>query len=189
MTDIRLLWCDLETTGLDPNDDFILEIAATVSMRSKPLTLLVNPIAHVLTCRKRMMDIHPKVREMHTANGLFDETVYSTTQVHEVEEELLRIVPEPDESEYDTRTVVAGSSAHFDLGFLRRHMPRLAKRLSHRVYDVSMVKMLCVGLGMPRLERKDAHRAVSDLRQSLSHLRACFKWLNENRPEWPLDFE
>jgi hypothetical protein len=78
--------------------------------------------------------------------------------------------------------VLAGDSVHFDLGFVRYHMPTLAKRLSHRVYDVSAIKLFCRSLGMPKIERKEdpVHRAAGDVLRSIEHAKYCADWLARN---------
>jgi len=66
---------------------------------------------------------------------------------------------------------------HFDHGFLRVHMPKLAARFSHRHYDVSAVKLFCQSLGMPKPPKAEAHRAAADVRESIEHAKACADWL------------
>ena len=77
----------------------------------------------------------------------------------------------------DERVMLAGNSVHFDLGFLRRHLPQIARKLSYRVFDVSAVSAYCRSLGMPRLPKNEAHRAEVDVDSSIGQALACERWL------------
>jgi oligoribonuclease (3'-5' exoribonuclease) len=74
-------------------------------------------------------------------------------------------------------SALAGSSVHFDHGFIKHWWPQLASRFSHRHYDVSAVKLFCESLGMPRLPKAEAHRAREDILESIAHARECVRWL------------
>ena len=76
-------------------------------------------------------------------------------------------------------TTLAGSTVHFDLGFFRVHMPRLAASVYSRTYDVSAVKLFCRSMGMGRLVPGEAHRATEDLLESVAHVLECVKWLGQ----------
>jgi oligoribonuclease len=170
---VRLLWLDLETTGLDPNKDQILEVAVILADLADPFThkwkeeWVVNPPHPILA--------DEFVRNMHTKNGLFEACKNSFFSIKSVEGELLRRVHV--EADRENRTVLAGSTVHFDLGFLRVWMPELASRLSHRCYDVSAVKLFCQSLGMPKPPKVEAHRAMADVVESIDHGQKCAEWL------------
>jgi oligoribonuclease len=191
---VKLLWLDLETTGLDPARGKILEVAAAVADLSAPFDL--GPMYwRVLPLgtweHAPLMDDY--VRSMHTKSGLLGEceraggsTVALAEAAHPrraalAECDLLAMLPEPGSYEREDTPTLAGSSVHFDHGWLRVHMPTLAARLSHRHYDVSAVKLFCQSLGMPKLPRAEAHRAQADVRESVAHAQVCAKWLLANR--------
>ena len=203
---IKLLWFDLESTGLDPRRDDMLEVAWAVADLDNPFELHAHCAPHG-GLRSRLIAFRwapacwpEKVREMHTKSGLLaelmdagDDSHAELSYLHEVEQEILAVVPE--EAEYEERTIIAGASVGpFDLQFLRNVMPTLAGRLGHRAYDVSAIKLFCRSLGMPKLPRADAHRAAADVLESIEHARLCVEWLREthvrdpNRifPETPL---
>jgi oligoribonuclease len=200
--DMRLLWLDLETSGLEPDRCAILEIAVGLADLRSPFDLstidrfvLRFTGEHTLSalCKLRLthqFDAHeepdsrpcpvcafdPVARAMHEKSGLLAECAISTTTVGEVEEFLLTLVDgEPGRG--DDKPTLAGSSVHFDRGFLRAQLPRFAARLSHRHYDVSAVKLFCESLGMPRIPKAEAHRAVDDIQESIAHARRCVRWL------------
>lgn len=178
---MKLLWCDIETSGLNPRENKILEIATQLTdlypnpfgeARPDPSTIYEA----VIRCQNTEI-FSPFILDMHTKNGLLVECAKSEVDLLRAESRLLEIVPEVVDK--DERTVLAGASVHFDLGFLRAHMPTLAARLSHRVYDVSAVKLFCRSLGMspfPKVEDLP-HRAMVDLKESMNHAWTCMRWL------------
>jgi len=172
---MKLYYLDLETTGLSPERDVLLELAIAEADLERPFD--IGPVQSWVFqfADAANVAIDPFVRTMHTRNGLLAECAQSSTTVRAVEEHLLTLVPEVTDRE-DTPTL-AGSSVHFDHGFLRVHMPRLAARFSHRHYDVSAVKLFCRSLGMPKPPKAEAHRAAADVLESFAHAVVCAEWL------------
>jgi oligoribonuclease len=186
---MRLLWCDIETTGLDPLKTHVLEIAVSEADLLDPFN--VKPLYHSIVFFPRRSGakhqpdrdelwaaIDPFVVAMHTKNGLFDECVRMGKFLSTVENELLELVPMVDDKE--ERPVLAGSSIHFDHAYINVHMPLLAKRLSHRHYDISALKLFCQSMGMSKFLKGNAHRAKDDILESVAHGAACTQWLKEN---------
>lgn len=182
-----LLWVDLETTGLEPREHTILEVHMARASLEHPFetTELFNGVIHFdLDAAKFVIDgdpvpyrslIHPTVIEMHEKNGLWAACKEAKTSLVEVEDLLCELVPEVENRE--DKPVLAGNSVHFDLSFLRAHMPKFAKRLSHRVYDVSAVSLFARSLGMPKLPKDEAHRAKADVLASIRQASACANYL------------
>lgn len=178
---MKLFWLDFESTGLDPHKDKPLEIAVSVAdfydpFNATPVYQAVMPLAPWLPS-----DLRPVVQEMHTKSGLLiDCASWQAKQVDQVEDELLRIVPV---CPRDVMPVLGGSSIRFDWHFMQVHMPRLAARFEFRendvrTYDVSELKRFCQSWGMPKLEKKiEAHRAASDILESIDHGKQCLEWL------------
>lgn len=190
---MKLYWLNLETEGLDPEKDAVLEIAVSVADLENPFD--AAPIYHAVIDRHRDYSRLPeRVLQMHTRSGLLEECAGQAARKRrfaggpwEVEEELLAIVSQVEDPE--ERPVLAGSSVHFDAAFLRADFPALHARFSHRHYDVSAVKLFCRSLGMLKLPKAEAHRAREDVLESIAHARECARWL-ANAPNamrwWPM---
>jgi oligoribonuclease len=120
----------------------------------------------------------PEARAMHERTGLLSECKASKTTMGEVEDYLLTLAHgEPDHG--DDKPTLAGSTCHFDRGFLRAHAPRFSAKLSHHHYDVSAVKLFCESFGMPRIAKANAHSAVEDVEESVRHAVMCAEWLRK----------
>jgi oligoribonuclease len=186
---MKILWWDCETTGLDPRKDDVLEVAWAVADLYRPFgfeTILTSELVNYRWCSWAWP---VTVQDMHKKSGLLkalhaDEA--DLKYLPEVENGILHALgmlhggeladPLPTEE----RPVLGGASVGtFDLQFIRNVMPRLGARLSHRVYDVSAVKLFCRSLGMPKLPKGEAHRAAADVLEAVDHARRCATWLTE----------
>lgn len=170
----KLLWLDLETTGLVAGACVILEAAWAFAEFHNPFQLITDVRKMVL----HLPESYPLstfIQEMHTNSGLLAECYVSDKSATDLEEALLADIPEIADKE--ERWIIAGSTIHFDLGFLRVHCPQAAKRLSHRCYDVSAMKLLGESLGMAKFPKAEAHRSEADIYESIAHGSMVANWL------------
>lgn len=185
-----LLWIDLETTGLDPAKDAILEVALVVT--DNELDEASMPCGE---CSEHVTEpavfssvigfdrgahpnaIDPYVLKMHTKNDLWQACESAAGDddyaLASVEEKLLALARRFCEAK---TTPICGSTIAFDRAFLKVHMPRIEAHFSHRNLDVSVLGELAsrwapeVWAKRPR-PGADAHRALADVRGSIELLK------------------
>jgi oligoribonuclease len=179
----KMVWVDLETTGLDPNNDSILEIAVLVTQGTNFDE--VYGTSYVLPLPVRTINsFHPAVLEMHGRTGLFVECANSSTQLARVELQIIAGLRSA--MDYvDSFGPICGSSPHFDRRFLEVHMPGLAKFFSYRTFDVSTLRQAYVNLiqmggEAPAVDPDNTqHRAMADIRRSVQRAREITKYLRD----------
>lgn len=167
----RLVWVDLEMTGLDPARHVIVEIASLVTDAN--LNILgsgVDLVIHATEAELGEMDDY--VRNMHTSNGLIDDIRSSTLSLKDAEDAVLALIAEHCDPEHPAP--LAGNSIATDRTFIRAFMPRLDAALHYRMVDVSSVKELArrwyprVYFSQP--DKGMSHRALADIVESIREL-------------------
>ena len=167
----RLVWIDLEMTGLDPAQHVIVEVAAIVTDGNlQPLGEGADVIIHATEEELARMDDF--VTKMHTDNGLLGEIRDSAVTIAEAEDAVLKLIEEHCDPEHPAP--LAGNSIATDRAFIRAYMPRLDAALHYRMIDVSTVKELS-RRWFPKgyfhqPEKGMAHRALADIVESIREL-------------------
>jgi oligoribonuclease len=164
-----LLWIDLETTGLSPQDDYILEVAWTITDNS--LVTIDDVYTHVTELTPKawvQLTQTPEVLEMHRNTGLLTE-IDEAKKLMRVEDIEDQIIDQLKQAGLEEPIMSAGFSVHFDLGFINEHMPRLGRMLSHRTYDVTTLKTFFKSVHVDHhVENYGKHRAHYDIVEALS---------------------
>jgi oligoribonuclease len=167
----RLVWIDLEMSGLDVDRERILEIATIVT--DGQLEVIAEGPELVVHQPDVILDaMDDWNREHHGSSGLVDRVRASTIDDAEAERLTLEFIA----AHVGPRGApLAGNSVHQDRLFLGRYMPRLEGYLHYRNVDVSTVKEL-VRRWNPkafaaRPVKKASHRALDDIRESIEELR------------------
>ncbi|APT87451.1 oligoribonuclease [Corynebacterium flavescens] len=167
----RLVWIDLEMTGLDPQRHVIVEVAAIITDAN--LNIVGEGIDVVVhASEEELAQMDDFVTKMHAHSGLDKEIRASTTTLTEAEDAVLALVEEHCDPEHPAP--LAGNSIATDRTFIRAYMPRLDKALHYRMIDVSTIKELS-RRWYPRAyynqpEKGMAHRALQDIIESIREL-------------------
>lgn len=165
----RLLWLDLETTGLDHATCGIIEVAWAIT----PLLDIPREL-DVKTMVVRPGDVvwERGAHEMHLASGLAAAAIRSPHMLYEAWNDILEALGPKDSA---ITTYLAGSSIHFDRGFIRKRMWLIEERLHHRMLDVSAVVLArrAQGWQSPPSPDPKPHRAEADIRASHALLLAA----------------
>ena len=166
----RLIWLDLEMTGLDPNNDSILEIATVVTDADLE-ELAVGPvyaIRHPESALERMDEWNT---EHHKASGLWQRVVDSEVSMHDAERDTLEFL-----SRWSAQgaSPLCGNSVCQDRRFLFRLMPELERWFHYRNLDVSTLKEIAARWApdvLASFSKESRHEALADIRESIAELR------------------
>ena len=172
----KLLWMDLEMTGLDPIEDRIVEVAVIATdwdFNEIATYGAVKKVGPRLMQRRMVGEFwekYPEVRDALQAQNL------SGKSGRTVENELLAFIAEHFDSEKPV--LLAGNSIHQDRKFIEREWPRLNAALHYRMLDVSTWKVVFEGKYRRKFAKPEAHRALSDIRGSIEELQHYLKKCN-----------
>lgn len=167
----RLVWIDLEMTGLDTARHTIVEIAVLVT--DSNLELVDDGIDVVIHASAEELDrMDDFVRAMHTKSGLLPRIEASTVSLAAAGVQVLEYLGE---RVPPATAPLCGNSIGVDRRFLDRYLAAVDQYVHYRSIDVSSLKELCrrwnpsVYKGRPG--KAETHRALDDIRESLEELR------------------
>ena len=166
----RLIWLDLEMTGLDPDTDAIIEIATVVT--DKDLNILAEgPVLAIHQEEAVLAAMDDWNQTHHGQSGLIERVRSSSIDEAEAERQTLeflkRWVPE-------NCSPMCGNSIGQDRRFLYRSMKKLEAFFHYRNLDVSTLKELAARWApdvKDGFSKKEAHRALDDIIESIEELR------------------
>lgn len=173
-TSKKIIWIDLEMTGLDPIEDRILEVAAIVTdwdfneIETYEAAIKVGP----RLVEKRMTEgpsrdfweKFPAVRD-----ALIKQNDEKGRSGRTVENELIALIEKHFDS--DSLALLGGNSIHMDRRFIINEWPRLDAKLNYRMLDVSAFKVVFEGKYGKKFSKPENHRALDDIRGSIMELK------------------
>ncbi len=167
--DSRLIWVDLEMTGLDPEIDTVIEIASIVT-DAQLNTLAEGPVIAIACEQRRLEAMDEWNTTHHTASGLVARVQSSTTSLEQASQQTVDFL-----EQWVSRGVspMCGNSIGQDRRFMVKHMPVLEAFFHYRNIDVSTIKELVRRWQPETLEgfsKQGAHLALDDIRESIAEL-------------------
>ncbi|XP_067665282.1 oligoribonuclease, mitochondrial-like [Haliotis asinina] len=167
----RIVWIDLEMTGLNVETDQILEIACLVT--DEQLNIVAEGPNLVINQPESALDAMDNwCTEHHEKSGLTEAVQKSIITLPKAEQEVVQFVKMHTQP---GMCPLGGNSVHCDKMFLNKYMPQLVNHLHYRIIDVSTVKELCRRWCPEKYEaapeKKVSHRALDDIKESIEELK------------------
>lgn len=172
----KLLWVDLEMTGLHSQNDVIIEVAAEITdFDFKTLAQYEAVIHHSDEVLERA---NPWAKEQHAKSGLTERVRTEGRNEREVIHELVGFISAQFGSE---PAILAGNSIHNDRLFIKQWWPEVEALLHYRMLDVSAWKILMQAKYDVSFEKKEVHRAFDDIQASIAELQHYLAWFNKQQ--------
>lgn len=173
-TSKKILWVDLEMTGLDPTKDRIMEIAAIVTdWDFKELETYEAAVKVSQRLIEERMVKGPSrdfwLKFPDSYNGLVKQNEEKGRSGKAIESELLKLIDK--HFDKDVQVLLAGNSIHIDRQFINNEWERLNARLNYRMLDVTSFKVVFEGKYGKKFAKPENHRALDDIRGSIMELK------------------
>lgn len=168
--DNNLVWIDMEMSGLNPDSDRILELAAVVT-DAQLQVLAEGPVLAVRQSERVLSGMDAWNTATHGRSGLTARVRASTIDESTAEQNMLRFL-----ARYVPagKSPMSGNSICQDRRFMARWMPRLEAFFHYRNLDVSTLKELArrwAPDALKTLEKESRHEALADIYDSIAELR------------------
>jgi len=167
---VRLIWIDLEMTGLDSRRDTIIEIATIVTNADLDV-VAEGPVFAISQADDILAGMDEWNTRQHGASGLTERVRASRISTAEAERRTLAFLEKFVTAQ---ASPMCGNSICQDRRFLAREMPALEAFFHYRNLDVTTLKILA-GLWAPEVldgvGKNSEHLALADIRDSIAELR------------------
>lgn len=165
----NLIWIDLEMTGLDVDNDVIIEIA-TIVTDSKLNIVAEGPVIAINQAQERLDAMDQWNTRQHNQSGLVKRVQSSDWNEKNAQRQTLDFLKQ---HVYPGVSPMCGNSICQDRRFLHRHMPELEKYFHYRNLDVSSLKELAKRWN-PKVyqgvKKESKHLALDDIKDSIAEL-------------------
>ena len=168
--EMNLVWVDMEMTGLDPDNDRIIEVAVVVT-DSELNVLAEGPVFAIHQPDEILDKMDAWNKGTHGRSGLIDRVKQSKVSEADAEAALIdflkHFVPAG-------KSPMCGNTICQDRRFMARGMPKLEAFFHYRNLDVSTLKELCkrwkpqIASGFKKHQK---HTALADIVESIEELR------------------
>jgi len=166
----NLIWIDLEMTGLNTDEDYIIEIA-TIVTDTHLNTLAEGPVLAIHQSEEVISMMDDWNTTQHGGSGLIERVRNSRINESEAEHQTLEFLQKYVPA---NKSPMCGNSICQDRRFLYRSMPALERYFHYRNLDVSTLKELAARWA-PEISKgyrkNSSHLALDDIRDSIAELK------------------
>ena len=173
----KLLWIDLEMTGLDPEKDKILEVAA----------IATDWQFNVLDKMTAVVKVSPEIIKKRMVGQFWDDHKDSylalVTQNEKGEDEKVveKKILEFIDKNFGEEVYLAGNSIHQDKRFIVKEWSELNQRLHYRMFDVSAWKIYFENVLNKKITKREAHRALDDIEGSIEEIKYYLTFIKKDK--------
>lgn len=165
-----LVWMDLEMTGLDPEDNVIIEIATIIT--DDELNIIAEgPVIAVHQPDSELAKMDEWNVRTHGESGLVDRVKASKVSMAEAEQQTIDFIAQHVKKGHSP---LCGNSIHQDRRFLVKQMPILEEFVHYRNIDVSTLKELAKRWKpsiLPGFKKSGSHKALDDILESIAEMK------------------
>lgn len=169
----KLLWVDLEMTGLEVTKDRIIEVAIEVTDFDFKVLDRYEAVIH--QSDEVVKNMNPWAASQHSASGLTAKVRSSKKTEQEVIGEVIGLIKAQFGEEM---AILAGNTIYSDRMFIKQWWPEVEALLHYRMVDVSSLKIIMQGKYGYVYDKDSSHRALDDIQASISELQAYLKKLS-----------
>ncbi len=166
----NLIWLDMEMTGLDPDNDRIIEVAMVIT-DSQLEVVSESPVLVVHQENSVLDGMDQWNKSTHARSGLVEKVKASELNEAQVEEQMLAFLEQHVPS---NTSPMCGNSICQDRRFMARWMPALERYFHYRNLDVSTLKELAKrwkpGI-LGGIVKHGKHEALADIYESIEELK------------------
>jgi oligoribonuclease len=176
VTPNKLMWVDLEMTGLDPAKDRLVEVAAIITdWDFNELARFESGVGQDREEVTRLFAANPWASALPENTKALIELSANSPSEADVEQKLIDLV---NEHFGDAPALLAGNSIHQDRRFIKQWWPKLDERLHYRMLDVSAWKVVMLGKYNLEFPKKETHRALDDIQESIDELKFYLQYVD-----------
>ncbi len=169
----KLLWLDMEMTGLDVQKERIIEVAAIVT--DKDFNTLDSFESVVFQENEILEKMDDWNKNQHSKSGLI-EKIPTAPSNEVVEKNLCTFVKKHFEKE---PAILCGNSIGQDRKFIDAYMKDLSELLHYRMLDVTSWKLIMGPRFNIKYEKKESHRALDDIKESIAELKTFVDFIEK----------
>ncbi len=175
MSKRKFFWIDLEMSGLDPEQDKILEVAVVITNKA------LEPIHEFSTAVYQPQDVLDTMndwcKENHSKSGLTDR-VPTGMGIEELDARLLDLAIEHFKK---NPIILCGNSIAHDRRFILKHLPLFSQKLHYRMLDVTSFKIVMRDIFGREYLKNNKHLALDDVKESISELKYYMSAIDPNK--------